>query len=267
MILTVLKTTYKKGKPKEIVYRSFKNYDKNVVSIKLSDKLIDCHNYNEFKDGCLQILYTHAPLKKRLVRANEVPYMTKTLRKAIANRSRLENQYYKNKSGESLRAYKKQKNFCSRLYKKERKRYYTNLDSKGITDSKKFWKTIKPFFSEKGANKNDITLIEGDKIFQEDSEVARIFIDFFRDAVNNLNVSVPKEHIHEASVLCDPIDGIISKYQHHPSIKLIKDNVRKGEFSFILVCQNDIEKEIVALDGKKSSMSSSILPKFLKENI
>ena len=129
MILAVLKTTYKKGKPKEIVYRSFKNYDKNVVSIKLSDKLIDCHNYNEFKDGCLQILNTHAPLKKRLVRANEVPYMTKTLRKAIANRSRLENQYYKNKSGESLRAYKKQKNFCSRLYKKERKRYYTNLSS------------------------------------------------------------------------------------------------------------------------------------------
>ena len=110
-------------------------------------------------------------------------------------------------------------------------------------------------------------MIEGDKIFQEDSEVARIFIDFFRDALNNLNVSVPKEHIHEASVLCDPIDGIISKYQHHPSIKLIKDNVRKGEFSFILVCQNDIEKEIVALDGKKSSMSSSIPPKFLKENI
>ena len=150
-----------------------------------------------------------------------------------------------------MRAYKKQKNFCSRLYKKERKRFYTNLDSKGITDSKKFWKTIKPFFSEKGANKNDITLIEGDKIFQEDSEVARIFIDFFRDAVNNLNVSVPKEHINEASVLCDPIDGIILKYQHHPSIKLIKDNVRKGEFSFILVCQSDIEKEIVALDGKK----------------
>ena len=69
MILTALKTTYKKGKPKEIVYRSFKNYDKNVVSIKLSDKLIDCHNYNEFKDGCLQILNRHAPLKKRLVRA------------------------------------------------------------------------------------------------------------------------------------------------------------------------------------------------------
>ena len=84
--------------------------------------------------------------KKRIVRANEVPYITKTLRKAISNRSRLEHQYYKRKSKESLTAYKKQKNFCSRLYKKERKRYYKNLDLKKITDSKTFWKTTKPFF-------------------------------------------------------------------------------------------------------------------------
>ena len=113
MILTVLKTTFKKGKPKKIVYRSRKNYDKSVVSTESSDKLTECQNY------CLQVLNTRDPLKKRLVRVNEVPYMTKTARKAIANRSRLENQYYKYNSAESLRAYKKQKNVCSRLYKKE----------------------------------------------------------------------------------------------------------------------------------------------------
>ena len=89
MILTVLKTTFKKGKPKEIVYRSRKNYDKNVVSTELSDELTECQNC------CLQVLNTHVPLKKRLVRANEVPHMTKTLREAITNRPRLENQYYK----------------------------------------------------------------------------------------------------------------------------------------------------------------------------
>ena len=86
------------------------------------------------------MLNAHAPLKKKVVRANEVPYMTKALRKAIATRSRLENRYHKNKSGESLRAYKKQKNFCSRLYKNERKKYYTNLDVKKVTDNKKFGK-------------------------------------------------------------------------------------------------------------------------------
>ena len=121
----------------------------------------------------------HAPIKKTLVRANEVPYMTKALRKAIANRSRLENQYFKNKSKESLSVYKKQNNFCSGLYKKERTRYYANLDLKKITDSKTFWKTTKPFFSDKGAVKTDITLIEGNEIVQEDPEVTKILGDFF----------------------------------------------------------------------------------------
>ena len=82
--------------------------------------------------------------------------MTKTLRKAIANRSRLENRYYRDKSDESLRAYRKQKNFCSRLSKKVRKKYYTNLDLTNITDSKRFWKTTKPFFSDKGIVKTEI---------------------------------------------------------------------------------------------------------------
>ena len=78
--------------------------------------------------------------------------MTKTLRKAIADRSRLENRYYKSKTEESLRAYKKQKNFFSKLYKKERKKYYTNLDINKTTDCKRFWKTAKPFFSDKGVD-------------------------------------------------------------------------------------------------------------------
>ena len=56
--------------------------------------------------------------------------MTKILWKAIAIRSRLENQHHKNKSGESLRDYRKQKKVSSILYKKERKKYYTSLDDK-----------------------------------------------------------------------------------------------------------------------------------------
>ena len=50
--------------------------------------------------------------------------MTKALEKTIATRSRLENRYYKDKSIESKLAYKKQRNFCSRSYKKERKILY-----------------------------------------------------------------------------------------------------------------------------------------------
>ena len=201
------------------------------------------------------------------MRANEVPYMTKTLRKAIADRSRLENRYYKYKSGENLRAYKKQNNFCSRLYKRERKKYYTNLDIRKMTDSKKFWKTVKPFFPDKGTSKHDIILIEGKEIIQEDAEVAKILVDFFSNAVESLDLSIPSEHKDEESAgLDDPIDNIISTYADHPSIKLINEHIVKGDFDFCVVGLTDIKKEVAALNNKKACMSSSIPPKILKEN-
>ena len=44
----------------------------------------------------------HAPIKRKFLRANHVPYLTKTLRKAIMKRSELENKYVKNKTNENL---------------------------------------------------------------------------------------------------------------------------------------------------------------------
>ena len=117
MLITVLKTTFKKAKSEKIRYRSYRNYNPNAFNEVLVYELEGCSDYKEYENRILRIWNTHAPLKQKLVLANEVPYMTKTLRKVIANRSRLENQYYKYKSGENHRVYKKQMNFCSRLYK------------------------------------------------------------------------------------------------------------------------------------------------------
>ena len=142
MIITVLKTTFKKAKPKEIIYRSYKYFDRNKFRDDLRRKLgtsaYNCGNYRNFEIDFLEVLNVHAPLKKKVIRANEVPYMTKILRKAISNRPRLENRCYRNKTEESKMADKKQNNYCSRLYKKEREKFYINLDTKNITDNKRF---------------------------------------------------------------------------------------------------------------------------------
>ena len=45
--------------------------------------------------------------------------------------------------------YKKQRNYCVKLLKTEKKNYYNNLDTKVFTDNKQFWKSIKPLFSDK----------------------------------------------------------------------------------------------------------------------
>ena len=59
-----------------------------------------------------------------------------------------------------------------------------------ITDNTFFLKITKPFFSDKGAGKTEITLIEGDEIVQDDSEVANIFGDFFSNSVKGLNIEI-----------------------------------------------------------------------------
>ena len=188
--------------------------------------------------------------------------MTKTLKKSIATRSRLENHFYKDRTDASCKAYKKQKNFCSRLYKKERKKYYTNLDIKKIADSRKFWKTVKPFLSDKGISKTNIILIEEGEIIQEDIELAKVLSNFFSNAVQ-----IPSEYLEDVSIVSDdPIDKIVNKYDNHPSIILITENVDKGDFSFNTVTLADVEKVVASLDSKKASTRNSIPTRVLKEN-
>ena len=72
--------------------------------------------------------------------------MTKSFGKAIMERFQLKTKYFKTNTAEILQLYKKRKNFCSNLYKKETKKYFSSLKLNIVTKSKAFWKTIKPLF-------------------------------------------------------------------------------------------------------------------------
>ena len=75
-------------------------------------------NCTKFDEKFLEVLDKHAPLKRKLLRANHASYVSKALRKAIMRRSYLEKVYFKYCTENSLRAFEKRKNFCSWLYKK-----------------------------------------------------------------------------------------------------------------------------------------------------
>ena len=122
---------------------------------------------NENIDSCtksdeqfLKVLNIHTLLKRKLLRAYYAPYISKTLRKAIMRRSYLEKIYFKIRTDHSLKAYKKQKNYCSRLYKKERKNFFSSLNPSFVKDNKLFWKTMEPFFRNKGNLRTKIKLVE-----------------------------------------------------------------------------------------------------------
>ena len=48
------------------------------------------------------------------------------------------------------------------LLRKTKKDYYEKLKEKDVNDNKTFWKTVKPFLSDKIVSKEQITLLERD---------------------------------------------------------------------------------------------------------
>ena len=137
--------------------------------------------------------------------------MTKALRKAIMKRSELESKCVKNKTSENLKSYKKQRNFCSKLYKKERKKSYERLDLNNATDNKKFWKTVKPFLSDKITTFPQGTLVENDEIFSDESKVADSFSNFIENALHSLGIKT-NEYSNDNYSLKNPVEIAIGKY-------------------------------------------------------
>ena len=150
LTITVMRAFFPKQSPTIITYRNFKHIDQELFRQELLDELTNLNNgainCDIFHNVIIRVLDRHAPLKKKYLRANNSPFMNKTLSKAVMNRSRLRNKFLKNPSNVNKNNYKKYRNYCTGLFKKEKKSYYNNLDIKLISDNRKFWKTIKPLF-------------------------------------------------------------------------------------------------------------------------
>ena len=85
-----------------MMYRDYKNFDQDIFSQELctnlsSEAVLD---YSSFEENSLGVLNKHAPLKKKVLRANHALYVTKALRKAIMKRSYLEKLYFKKEKGQ-----------------------------------------------------------------------------------------------------------------------------------------------------------------------
>ena len=268
MALTVMKTTFPKAQPKTIYYRDYKNFDLTKFRAELREELkkSEGNGYFSFEVTFLRVLEKHAPMKKKVLRANDKPYMTKTLRKAIMRRSSLKNKYLKVKSDESLKAFKKQKNYTRRLAKRERTKYFANLDLNKYTDNVKFWNTVKPMFSSGGKVAERITLVEKGEIVTDDQELAQTFNDFFIDAVSSLSIEENRALLDDVGDETDPIRIAVKKYCHHPSILDIKKHVQVAEkFEFLAVETTEMLNEINDLDATKSGTFMNIPTKILKE--
>ena len=272
MTLTVLKSNFKKGPPKIISYRDFKSFSNehflNELNANLSIYDINNIEYDLFEGVLMLLLNRHAPLKFKYVRANESPFMNKELRKSVMLRSKLKNDFNIKKTESAKLAFKMQRNHCTSLFRKAKREYFHKLNPCNVSDNKLFWKKVKPAFSDKNVSTDHITLIENEQIICDDDEVAKIFNNFFVNAVKTLNITMDPNFISDTSNIQDPVLMAVEKYQNHPSILKIKEvHGETNHFSFAFITIEDIYNEITSVNCSKSSPLSSIPAKLLKENI
>ena len=85
------------------------------------------YDYGQFLQVFDNVLDKHAPLKKRLARGNQKPFMNETLRKAIMHRSKFLNAFNRTKKLQDLEKYRKHRNYYVKLKNKAMKQYFSKL--------------------------------------------------------------------------------------------------------------------------------------------
>ena len=209
---------------------------------------------NEFLSIFMDTLDRYAPCKQKYTRGNHLPFMNKkTISKEIMKRTRLRNQFLKNRTYENKTRYTKQRNYCVSLLRITRTQYYSNLDEKNVTDNKAVWKTVKPFHSDKITSKDKITLIQENEVVSNDENTAQVLNTFFSNIVGSLNI---REYV---------------TYRKHPSMLTICNvcNERKKKhatLSFSKVAKEEISREILNLDVSKACYDTDISFKIIREN-
>ena len=276
LILSSFRTSFQKLKPKNIVYREMKNFDKNAFlnDIKnlpfeqIEERFPD--SYQGFTTFYKSIIDRHAPIKRKTVRGNQSNFMNKELNKAIMERSRLRNKYNKWRSRENYLIYQNSKKKCKFLTKKAKSESFQKVLTKDVMTNKDFWNLLKPALSGKDNKKLTNIIIEHKgQYIQDEEELGEIFNENYVNIVENTTgikpTSIPTPSDLTTENITQTIQDIIEKYKDHPSIDCIRKNRQNGNtFSLPLSTPEDINKILKKLNVKKAAGPDLILPNLVK---
>ena len=115
LITTFFKTNFSRLKLRVLSYRNYKNVNESKFLTDLNKTIITYdnenpnQNHNVLSKRFLEVVNVYVPLKTKIVRGNDAPFIDKQLRKTIYTRIRLKNKIHKNPSKENKMAHKKSK--------------------------------------------------------------------------------------------------------------------------------------------------------------
>ena len=274
MVSTFLKSHFQRLPAKTITYRNTKKIDENAFRKDINEmefkKLYEEEEpFDTLTRTFQMVIERHAPLKKKTIRGNQEPHMSKKLSKAIMTRSRIRNRYNRWKSRENFLALKNAKKECKKISAEEKKNHFIRATENGIMRSKEFWKLTKPLLTNKGSIfGSNIQLVENGRIINEDKDIAETFNEHYVNIVENTTGIAPNTISENTSHDQDKtnVDQIIKIYNNHPSIKKIRENLPENEnkFSIPLATKEQINNIIKNLDTTKATGPDDIPASLVK---
>ena len=155
------------------------------------------------------------------------------------------------------------------LFYREKKSFFNSLDRKKIVNNKRFWQTVKSFFSNKNRVKNKIALIEEKtKIISDSNLVAETFNKFVANIVPQVGLQCKDELLVNVEYIQNPLEKIIEKFKQEPSIiGIMKHKPNRSNFSLSGVVKQIIESLIKTFDSSKTIQKDNIPTKMIKENM
>ncbi len=249
-----------------ITYRSYKHFNDDKYLYDLSTVPFHvCEIFDSVDDSywfCSKLLKDvideHAPIKKRIIKHNQVPYMNSNLRKAINVRNAFKRKYDKHKLSQNWERYRKQRNLVTQLRRNSLMEYMKKKCKQNDRNGYEFWQTIKPVISDKSKMSNDIILMENNNIVNEPTKVANTLNDHFVNAANGIG---KPDFITEF----DDLDSIILPHKDADCIKRIRNNIYDGShFGFTEIDEDVVLKKLLKINAKKATGYDQLPPKMIK---
>ena len=97
---------------------------------------------------------------------------------------------------------------------------------KDLNDNKRFWKKMKPFFSDKGLQTNNIIFKDKKRLVTDSSIIANTFNSYFINITSTLNL---KSSMLKSKSLSD----LLKLYENHFSVLKVKEKYKiQNKFQF-----------------------------------
>jgi hypothetical protein len=250
--------------PQVKYYRSYKHFnqeeflnDVSHIPFQVMDIFNDIDDsYWAFDILIKDVIDAHIPLKKKFVNHSNAPFMNSALRKAMYSKRQACNKARRQPRNNRLwEEYRLKRNAFVTLRRVSIKNYFQKHCSGG-PQSKNLWATLKPFFSSKIKSTECISLLENDELVNNETDIARIFSDYFSTITDDIGIS---EDLGDLTT-----SDIIRHYADHPSVIKIKEHFQNNDFSISAVSVSDVEKELKFINASKATGYDLFPPKILK---